>query len=394
MLKKDAATNWIKDCQKAFYRMMEYLSTPPVLVSPEPHDETGRKEQAIYYLSKKFTPYEARYSLLEREDIVESYDGRRMFFDGAANFKGVGVGAVLVSETGQHYPVSSKLRYPCTNNMEEYEACILGLNMAINMNIQELLELRKRFTKTKFWRVPIIQNEFADALATLSSMMQHPDKDFIDPIPVKIHSQPAYCAHVEEEANGKPWFHNIKEYLTKGEYPEHANHTQRHMLWRLSNSFFHSRGTLYKKTPNLGLLRYDKVPPNELNATSLPWPFVAWRMDVIGPIEPTTLNRHRFILVAIDYITKWVKAASYKAVTKKVMADFVRDRISCRFGVPESIITDNASNLNSDLMKAMCETFKIKHKNSTAYRPQMNGVIEAANKNIKKILRKIVENHK
>ncbi|XP_070022235.1 uncharacterized protein [Nicotiana sylvestris] len=45
-------------------------------------------------------------------------------------------------------------------------------------------------------------------------------------------------------------------------------------------------------------------------------------------------------------------------------------------------------------MKAICETFKIKHNNSTAYRPQMNGALEAANKNIKKILRKMLENHK
>lgn len=88
-------------------------------------------------------------------------------------------------------------------------------------------------------------------------------------------------------------------------------------------------------------------------------------MDVIGPIEPATLNGHRLILVAIDYFTKWIKVASYKAVTKKVVAYFVRDYIVCRFGVPQSIITDNAANLNSDLMKAMCETFKIKHRNST-----------------------------
>ncbi|XP_070057108.1 uncharacterized protein [Nicotiana tomentosiformis] len=257
MLKKDAATSWTEDCQKAFDKIKEYLSTPLVLVPPEPgrplllylfvldgafgcvlgqHDETGRKEQAIYYLSKKFTPYEARYSLLERtccaltwiaqklrhyfcayttylisrmdplkyifqkpmptgklakwkillsefdiiyvtqkavkghaladhlaenpiggeyeplktyfpdeevsfvgEDIAESYDGWRMFFDGPANFKGVGIGAILVSETGQHYPASTKLRFPCTNNMAEYEACILGLNLAVDMNIQELL---------------------------------------------------------------------------------------------------------------------------------------------------------------------------------------------------------------------------------------------------------------
>nr|XP_009596729.1 uncharacterized protein K02A2.6-like [Nicotiana tomentosiformis] len=99
-------------------------------------------------------------------------------------------------------------------------------------------------------------------------------------------------------------------------------------------------------------------------------------------------------MVAIDYFTKWVEAASYKAVTKKVVVDFVRDHIVCQFGIPESIITDNTSNLNSDLMKDMCETFKIKHKNTISYRPQMNGAIEAANKNIKKILRKLVDNYK
>ncbi|XP_070003222.1 uncharacterized protein [Nicotiana sylvestris] len=74
-----------------------------------------------------------------REDITEAYDGWRMFFDGAANFKEVGIRAILVSEMGQHYSGSAKLRFPCTNNMAKYEACILGLNMAVDMNIQELV---------------------------------------------------------------------------------------------------------------------------------------------------------------------------------------------------------------------------------------------------------------
>ncbi|XP_070007688.1 uncharacterized protein [Nicotiana sylvestris] len=169
-----------------------------------------------------------------REDIGEAYIGWRMFFNGGANFKGVGIGAVLVSETGQHYPVSAKLRFLCTNNMVEYEACIMGLNMVIDINIQELLvigdldlpvhqvqgewatkntkilpylyhvqELMKIFRKIKFKYMPRIQNEFADALATLASMIQHPDKNFIDPVPVRIHNQPAYCVHVEEEMDGK-----------------------------------------------------------------------------------------------------------------------------------------------------------------------------------------------
>ncbi|XP_070005811.1 uncharacterized protein [Nicotiana sylvestris] len=128
-------------------------------------------------------------------------------------------------------------------------------NSKILLYLYHVQELRKRFTKIEFQHVPRVQNEFADALATLSSMIQHPDKNFIDLIPVKIHDQPAYCAHVEEEADGKPWFHDIKEYLAKGEYPKLANTTQKYTLRRLSNNFFHNGGILYRRTPDLGLLR-------------------------------------------------------------------------------------------------------------------------------------------
>ncbi|XP_047263810.1 uncharacterized protein LOC107858326 [Capsicum annuum] len=78
-------------------------------------------------------------------------------------------------------------------------------------------------------------------------------------------------------------------------------------------------------------------------------------MDVIGPIEPPASNGHRFILVAIDYFTKWFEASTHKALTKKVVPDFVRNNLVCRFGIPESIITDNGANLNSDLMREICE---------------------------------------
>ena len=119
--------------------------------------------------------------------------------------------------------------------------------------------------------------------------------------------------------------------------------------------------------------------------------FVAWEMYVIGPIEPKASNGHRFILVAIDYFTKWVKAITFKAVTKKAVVDFVHSNIICRFGIPRSIITDNAANLNSNLMKEVCEMFKIVNNNSTSYRPKANGAVEAANKNIKKILTRMVQ---
>ncbi|PHT50678.1 hypothetical protein CQW23_10425 [Capsicum baccatum] len=66
-----------------------------------------------------------------------------------------------------------------------------------------------------------------------------------------------------------------------------------------------------------------RSPHVELHAMDAPWPFVAWGMDVIGPIKPKALNGHRFILVAIDYFTKWVEAVTFKSVTKKAVLDFV-----------------------------------------------------------------------
>ncbi|XP_070017765.1 uncharacterized protein [Nicotiana sylvestris] len=128
-------------------------------------------------------------------------------------------------------------------------------NSKILPYLHHVQELRKRLTKMEFQYVPRVQNEFADVLATMSSMIQHPDKHFIEPIPVKIYDHLAYCAHVEEEADEKPWFHDIREYLAKGEYPELANPTHKRTLQRLSNSFFHSGGILYMRTPDLGLLR-------------------------------------------------------------------------------------------------------------------------------------------
>ena len=63
-------------------------------------------------------------------------------------------------------------------------------------------------------------------------------------------------------------------------------------------------------------------------------------------------------------------------------------------GLLESIITNNGASLNNHLMRDICEQFKITHQNSTTYRPQMNGAIEAANKNIKRILRKMIDRYR
>ncbi|RDX62614.1 Gag-Pol polyprotein, partial [Mucuna pruriens] len=115
---------------------------------------------------------------------------------------------------------------------------------------------------------------------------------------------------------------------------------------------------------------------------------------MIGPIEPKASNGHRFILVAVDYFTKWIEAESYASVSRNVVAKFIKRNLICRYGIPADIVTDNGTNLNNKVISELCGEFQIKHRNSTPYRPQMNGAVEAANKNIKKIIQKMVVTYK
>ncbi|XP_070005992.1 uncharacterized protein [Nicotiana sylvestris] len=181
--------------------------------------------------------------------------GWKLFFDGAANMKSVGIGVVLIYETGQHYPVTAQLRFYCTNNMAEYEACILGLRLTIDMGVQEILVLGGSDLSVEFRHIPRVHNEIVDALAILASMLHHPYKAYIDPVHIQVRDQHAYCKLVKEEIDGEPWFHDIKEYIKSGVYPVHATGDQKRIIRRLASGFFLSGGILYKRTPDLGLLR-------------------------------------------------------------------------------------------------------------------------------------------
>ena len=99
--------------------------------------------------------------------------------------------------------------------------------------------------------------------------------------------------------------------------------------------------------------------PMPLNMLAASRPISRWGIDVIRAIEPKALNGHRFILVAIDYNTKWIEAASYASVTRSMVVRFIKKKIIFRYGLPRKIITNNATNLNSKMMKEMCEDFKI-----------------------------------
>ena len=116
-----------------------------------------------------------------------------------------------------------------------------------------------------------------------------------------------------------------------------------------------------------------------------PWPFATWGIDVIGRITPKSTNGHEYILVAIDYFTKWVEAASYHVLNVKKVSQFIRTNIICRYGIPFEIVSVNGAHFQKEVVD-LVKKYKIQHHRSSPYRPQTNGAVEAANKTLKTIL--------
>ena len=79
----------------------------------------------------------------------------------------------------------------------------------------------------------------------------------------------------------------------------------------------------------------NHVLPSELYSMTSPWPFSVWGIDVIRRIAPKASNGHEYILVAINYVTKWVELASYCMLKAKHMARFIENNIICRYRVPK-----------------------------------------------------------
>ncbi|MCO5601651.1 hypothetical protein L7F22_055774 [Adiantum nelumboides] len=119
-------------------------------------------------------------------------------------------------------------------------------------------------------------------------------------------------------------------------------------------------------------------------------PFEKWGIDAMGPL-PRTANGKLYILVAIDYMTRWVEAQSVAKVNEKTVSKFVYTHICCRFDTPLEIVSDNGPGFRRGLLTEVCEVLKISHRHSTPYYPQSNGLVEKANGIIAGIIRKMVE---
>ncbi|XP_074304145.1 uncharacterized protein LOC141638833 [Silene latifolia] len=279
---------------------------------------------------------------VEETDIVDTWsfpdkdivhvedDAWDLYFDGASNNMGCGIGVLIISPRGEHVPVLIKLDFAVTNNAAEYEACLLGLQSANNM-----------------------------------------------PLCVEQRSSPAYINVVDdaEESEAEPWYASIVRFKEAGEYSADLDTRGKRALRMLSAQFVKTNdGQLYKKTKTGVLLRcVDKTTSEKV-------------MEEVhdGECGPH-MNSH--MLVRKIMRGQVLQSAKCEASSQVYSNDIIR----C--GVPHEFINDHGTHFQAETA-VILEKYRIKHHKSSPYRPQTNGAVEAANKTVATVLRKMSDNYK
>ncbi|GKB61676.1 reverse transcriptase domain-containing protein [Tanacetum coccineum] len=271
-------------------------------------------------------------------------------------------------------------------------------------------------------QVPRSENKKADALSKIASTsFAHLSKQvLVEELKEKSTSAVEVLAVVEEE--GDTWMTTIFKYLMDGTLSVEVKKATavKRKSWRFSII----NGTLYKKSfldvakqlkisSNVksvnGKLKPQSLdgplqanyarkliracqdcqvhkpvprsPQQKLSPIISPWPFYKWGIDIAGPF-PEGPGKVKFLIVAIDYFTKWIEAKPVATITGNQIKKFVWDNIVCRFGLPGEIISDNGKQFQDNPFKDWCEKLCIRQHFASVKHPQTNGLVERANRSL------------
>ncbi|KAI5336927.1 hypothetical protein L3X38_016196 [Prunus dulcis] len=316
--------------------------------------------------------------------------------------------------------------------------------------LDKVQELLKAFPTFTIQQVPRAENAHADALASLGSAL---DTQFRRSIPVEHLDRPSIeeielidTMQIDEDPS---WQDPIIDYLTNGNLPTDKSEARKvqqkaSRYYMLGNKLIrrsysgphltcikypqtlevlckihdgecgnHSGGrSLAQKALNIGYFwptmrhdsaeyvkncdrcqRYKPIPnlPAEVyHPQNSPWPFMQWAIDLVGPLPPAPAKKEMMI-VATDYFTKWIEAETLSSTKEADVERFIWRNIICRFGCPQSLVTDNGSQFIGKQITAFFAKYKIKQHLSTPRYPQGNGQVEASNKIILDCLKKRLE---
>ncbi|GKD73621.1 reverse transcriptase domain-containing protein [Tanacetum coccineum] len=128
----------------------------------------------------------------------------------------------------------------------------------------------------------------------------------------------------------------------------------------------------------------DEMPQNAIQVCEI---FDVWGIDFMGPFPSSRGNK--YILVAVDYLSKWVEAKALPTNDARVVVKFLKS-LFARFGTPRAIISDRGTHFCNDQFAKVMLKYGVTHRLSTAYHPQTSGQVEVSNCGLKRILERTV----
>ncbi|GKC67085.1 reverse transcriptase domain-containing protein, partial [Tanacetum coccineum] len=224
-------------------------------------------------------------------------------------------------------------------------------------------------------QVPRSENKKVDALSKIASTsFAHLSKQvLVEELKEKSIHEKEVLAIVEKE--GQTWMIPICEYLTKEILLEDKKKAR--VVRRKASRYTMINGTLYKKS----FLGPWLCPQQNLTPITSSWPFYKWGIGIAGPFSEGP-DKVKFLIVAIDYFTKWIEEKHVATITGNQVKKFVWDNIVCRFSLPGEIVSDNGKQFHDNPFKDWCEKLCIRQCFASVKHPQANGLVERANRSL------------
>ncbi|XP_059627432.1 uncharacterized protein LOC132270260 [Cornus florida] len=269
-----------------------------------------------------------------------------LMFDGSSTADGAGAGIVIISPAGRKALFSFFLDFKCSNNQAEYEALIIGLEILIEM---------------AFW--PRGQNKGANSMAQAASGIRVPAG--IEDQLIKIARRSLPSAELRNTMLFDTWTIDVKDLADDDwripfiMFLRNPKIKADRSIKRKAINFVLLDGDLNRKGLEDGLLLQCISKEESLQVMAevhegscgahqagikMRWLIRrGWGLDLIGKINPPSSEGHHWVIVATDYFTKWVEAKVCKAVNQQTVINFMEQNIIHRFGIPETLVSDNAT---------------------------------------------------
>ncbi|BBN70458.1 transposable element gene [Prunus dulcis] len=420
LLAKDAVFEFDEICMEAFTTLKKELTSAPIIIAPDwslPFEIMSKEEQAspcdslcertlndaqlnysttekellaVVFALEKFRPY-----LVGSKVIVYSDHAALRYLLTKKDAKPRLIRWILLL---QEFDLEIRDKKGCENVVADHLSRIV-----VEEQGEAVLPLNETFPDEQLYVAQVKEPWYADfvnylACGVLRNDLTYQDKKkFFSMVKHYVWDEPFLFKHCPDQL--------IRRCVPEEEQESILRHShelacgghfgaKKTALKILQSGFFWP--TLFKDAFNFcvkcdrcqrmgNISRRNELPLKNILFVEL---FDVWGIDFMGPF-PSSFG-YTYILVAVDYVSKWVEAIATKTNDHKVVLKFLRDNIFTRFGTPRAVISDGGSHFCNKLFEALMKKYNITHRVSTPYHPQTSGQVEISNREIKQILEKVV----